>query len=207
MKDEREIFRLARDADESDHVQGPESAPVTLVEYGDYECPHCRQLHPIIREIMRRTEGVRFVYRHFPLSNLHPNAVRAAESAEAAGAQGRFWEMHDLLFEHNPPLEAEPLARLAGKAGLDMQRYAAEMAEGAYSGKVEEGFKSALYGEGVTGTPTVYLNGVRVSNLQGVDDLLAAVTEAGATIRADSREHASWLTRLRNFRPGMTRLK
>src|SRR5258707_15871881 len=99
MKHENEIVRLARPVDDSDHVLGPESATVTLVAYGDYECPHCRQLHPVAREMMKRTEGLRLVYRHFPISKVHPYAVRAAEAAEAAGAQGRFWEMNDLLFE------------------------------------------------------------------------------------------------------------
>jgi protein-disulfide isomerase len=87
MKDESEIIRLTRPVGGSDHVLGPQSGPATLIEYGDYECPYCRQLHPIIQEIMRRTEGLRFIYRHFPISKLHPHATRAAE---AAGEQGRF---------------------------------------------------------------------------------------------------------------------
>jgi protein-disulfide isomerase len=94
-----EIFRLVRPVSDNDHVLGPQSSPATLVEYGDYECPHCRQLHPMILELMKRTEGLRFVYRHFPIVTYHPHAARAAEAAEAAGAQGRFWEMHNLLFE------------------------------------------------------------------------------------------------------------
>jgi protein-disulfide isomerase len=206
MKDEHEIIRLARAVGEDDHVLGPQSSSATLVEYGDYECPYCRQLHPIIQEIMRRTEGLRFVYRHFPIGKLHPNAARAAESAEAAGAQGLFWEMHDLLFGQDQPLDDERLTRLARKVGLDMQRYTREMAEGAYSGKVEEDFKAALYGDGVTGTPTLYLNGTRLNNIQNLDALLQAVTEAGATLQASSNERTNWLTRLRKFRLGMTHL-
>ena len=123
MKDESKIVRLARRVDEGDHALGSPSAPATLVEYGDYECPYCRQLHPIIQEIMRRTEGLRFVYRHFPISKLHPHAARAAEGAEAAGAQDRFWEMHDALFEKDRPLDDDELARSARRAGLDMERY------------------------------------------------------------------------------------
>jgi protein-disulfide isomerase len=116
MKDESEIIRLARPVGDSDHVLGPQqSAPATLIEYGDYECPYCRQLHPIIQEIMRRTEGLRFIYRHFPISKLHPHAMRAAE---AAGEQGCFWQMHDVLFEQDQPLDDERLARCARKAGF-----------------------------------------------------------------------------------------
>lgn len=206
MRDESEIVRLTRPVDDHDHLLGPQSAPATLVEYGDYECPYCRQLQPILQEIMRRTEGLRLVYRHFPNSKLHPYAVRAAEAVEAAGAQGRFWQMHDVLFEQDQPLDDARLARCAGKAGLDMERYTQEMTEGVYAGRVEEAFKAALYGDGVTGTPTLYLNDVRFSNLQGLETLLTAVTEAGATFRHEDKERAGWLSRLRNLRVGMTRL-
>jgi protein-disulfide isomerase len=206
MRDEHEIVRLERAVDESDHVLGPQLATATLVEYGDYECPYCRQLHPLIQEIMRRTQGLSFVYRHFPISKVHPYAIKAAEAAEVAGAQGRFWEMHDVLFENEQPLDDERLARSARKAGLDMERYEREMSEGVYSGKAEEDFKAALFGGGVTGTPTLYLNGVRLSNIHDFDGLLAAVTEAGATLQSNSGEQAGWLSRLRKFRFGMTRL-
>jgi protein-disulfide isomerase len=206
MRDESEAVRLTRPVDGRDYVLGPETAPATLVEYGDYECPYCRQLHPIIREIMKRTEGLRLIYRHFPISNIHPHAARAAESAEAAGAQGRFWQMHDALFEQDRPLDDERLAHLAGKAGLDVQRYLSEMAAGVYAARVDEDFKRALYGDGVTGTPTLYLNGVRLNNIQNPEALLQAVIEAGATLQADSNERASWLGRLRKLRIGITRL-
>jgi protein-disulfide isomerase len=207
MKVEEKIVHLQRPVDESDHVLGSQSAPATLVEYGDYECPYCRQLHPMIKEIMRRAEGLRFVYRHFPLRTVHPNAVRAAEAAEAASAQGRFWEMHDVLFEQDQPLDAERLARSARKAGLEMERYTKEIAEDVYSGKVEVDFKSALYEDGVTGTPALYLNGVLLGNIHSLDALLQAVTEAGATVQSSVGERANWLTRLRKFRFGMTRLR
>ncbi|HKQ52498.1 MAG TPA: thioredoxin domain-containing protein, partial [Pyrinomonadaceae bacterium] len=180
MKDERELIRLARPVAESDHVVGPQSAPATLVEYGDYECPYCRRLHPMVKEIMSRLEGLRFVFRHFPLRNVHPHAVRAAEAAEAASAQGRFWQMHDALFAQDQPLDDERLARVARTAGLDVARYASEMSAGVYGGKVEEDFKAALYADGVTGTPTFYLNGVRLSNIGSLEALLQTVMEAGA---------------------------
>ena len=203
MKDERENVRPVGDGD---HALGPASAPATLVEYGDYECPYCRRLHPVIRELMRRTEGLRFVYRHFPITKVHPNAARAAEAAEAAAAQGRFWEMHDALFDEDQPLDDERLARSARRAGLDVGRYTKEMAEGIYGGRVEEAFKSALYGDGVTGTPTVYLNGVLLSDIKSLDALLEAVTAAGAKLLPDGAERAGLLGRLRKFRAGKTRL-
>jgi len=207
MKDEAQIVKLARLFDPGDHALGPDSAPATLIEYGDYECPHCRQLQPIIHELTGRAEGLRFVYRHFPISKVHPHAARAAEAAEAAAAQGRFWEMHDALFAQDPPLDDERLARCARKAGLDMERYAGEMAAALYAGKVSEAFKAALYADGVTGTPTLYLNGARLSNLHDSEALLAAVTAAGATLHHETEERAGWLSRLRKLRMGMTRLR
>ena len=206
MNDEHEIIRLARPVDESDHTLGLKSAAATLVEYGDYECPYCRHLHPLVQEILRRTEGLRFVYRHFPINNLHPHAARAAEAVEAASAQGRFWEMHDGLFELDEALDDKRLARLARKAGLDMERYEKEMGQGVYKGKVEEDFKAALYGAGVTGTPTLYLNGVMLSRIHSIEELLSAVIEAGASLKADYHEQNSWLHHLRNFRLGRTKL-
>ena len=161
----------------------------------------------MLKEMMSRIEGLRFVFRHFPLRNVHPQAVRAAEAAEAAAAQGRFWEMHDALYEQDQALDDARLARAARQAGLDTQRYAAEMSAGVYRDKVEEDFKSALYVDGVTGTPTIYLNGTRLSNIGSLDALLQSVTEAGATLQPASQERARWLTRLRNFRFGMTRLR
>lgn len=206
MNDHSGIVKLQRPVDDSDQALGPTTAPATLVQYGDYECPYCRQLHPLMQELLKRTEGLRLVYRHFPISNIHPHAMRAAEAAEAAGAQGRFWQMHDALFEQDQPLDDERLARLARKVGLDMDQYTGEMAEGLYASKVDEAFKSALYGDGVTGTPTLYLNGLRLSSIPDFDGLLAAVTEAGATLPADTGEQSNWLSRLRKFSFGMTHL-
>jgi|SRR5947209_8205902 len=197
MKDESDIVRLVRPIDDDDHIQGPQSAPVTLVEYGDYECIYCRELHPIIREVMRRAEGLRFVYRHFPISKVHPHAARAAQAAEAAAAQGRFWEMHDVLFEKDQPLDDERLARCARKASLDMERYTREMADEVYAGKVAKDFTAAMFMGRVTATPTLYLNGRHRSDIQGVAGLLAAVTDAGATLRVNSHGRTRWLSRLR----------
>jgi protein-disulfide isomerase len=174
-----------------------------LVQYGDYECPYCRALHPVLSELLQRTEGLRFVYRHFPLGRFHPNAARAAEAAEAAGAEGRFWEMHDALFADQHPLEDDRLTRAAHKAGLDLDRYLREMADGVYDARIEEAYKSALY-EGVTGTPTLYLNGLLLTGVLDLEGLLDAVTTAGAILRSNPQERLAWLGRLKQFRVGKT---
>jgi protein-disulfide isomerase len=203
-----EIVRLATPVDEgADHILGPSTAAATLVEYGDYECPYCRQIHPMVNEIMRRTEGLRFIYRHFPITKIHPHSKRAAEAAEAAGTQGRFWEMHDQLYAHDRTLDDEYLTSRAKKIGLDMESYSKEMADGVYAQRVDEAFRSALYSNNVTGTPTLYLNGVRISSINNLEELLAEVLEAGATLLHDVPEQNSWRSRLRKLRVGMTRLR
>lgn len=200
MSDESDVVRLTLPVNDRDHVLGPESAAVILVEYGNYECIYCRQLHPHIKEVLGRAEGVRLVFRHLPLRQVHPHSARAAEAAEAAAAQGRFWEMHDLLFRQEGQLEDEQLARCAGKAGLDLRRYREEMAAGAYAGKVDRDLMEATFVGKVTGTPTLYLNGVRRSDMRGLEGLLAAVEVAGATLRAGPGAWAKTLNRLRKLR-------
>src|SRR5690242_16654755 len=116
----------------NDHAQGPASAPVTLVEYGDCECPHCGRAYPIVTRIQERLGGrLRFVFRNLPLAELHPNATAAAELAEAAASQGKFWEMHDMLFEHQAALEPDDLRRYAKKLDLDIGKLEAAFASGA----------------------------------------------------------------------------
>lgn len=200
MGDESAGLRLILPVGDSDHVLGPTFAAVTLVEYGNYECIYCRQLHPRMKEVLRRAEGLRFVFRHFPIRQVHPRSMRAAEAAEAAAAQGRFWEMHDLLFRQEGQLGDEALARCAGKAGLDMRRYREEMAAGVYADKVERELLTATFEGRVSGTPTLYLNGVRRSDMRGLEGLLAAVEAAGATLRADSNALTRLLSRLRQLR-------
>lgn len=204
MENEREIVRLVRPVDESDHVLGPVTSAATLVEYGDYECPHCQALHPIVQELIKRTDGLRFVYRHFPLGRFHPHAARAAQAAEAAAAQGRFWEMHDLLFEQTQPLDDDRLFKLARKAGLDMDRYQQEMVDGIYSARIDEAYSSALFGGGVTGTPTLYLNELQISRVHDLQELCEVVTSAGATLKNESKEKSSWLAKFRAARFGRT---
>jgi diadenylate cyclase len=164
-----------------DHARGPEDAPVTLVKYGDYDCPYCGQLHPVLEELRERSgERVRFVFRHFPLDSAHPRARRAALAAEAAASQGRFWEMHDLLYENQDELGDEDLRRYAAELGLDLQRFEADMANDALAWRIEE---DRLGGEraGVGGTPALFVNGVRHAGPMDLDGLLAAVEDAAGS--------------------------
>jgi protein-disulfide isomerase len=158
-----------------DHLQGPIAAPIALVEYGDYECPYCGEAYAIIKAVQERLgAGLCFVFRNFPLVNAHPHAQHAAEAAEAAGVQGKFWEMHDLLFENQNALEDEDLARYATALGLDARRLIGEVVEGTHTGRVREDFRSGARG-GVNGTPTFFINGVRYDGEPSVNALLAAL--------------------------------
>jgi protein-disulfide isomerase len=157
-----------------DHIRGPRKAPVTLVEYGDFECPHCGQAHPVVEAVRRRLgDQMRFVYRHFPLVNAHPHAEAAAEAAEAAGAQHRFWEMHDLLFEHQDMLEDRDLLAYAQAIPLDIPRFVAEVGGGIYAPRVHEDFLSGVR-SGVNGTPTFFINGARYDGPRDVESIVAA---------------------------------
>jgi protein-disulfide isomerase len=163
---------------EDDHSQGPANAPVTLVEYGDFECPHCGRAYPIVKAVQRRLgKGLRFVFRHFPLTEVHAHAEHAAESAEAAGAQGRFWEMHDRLFERQFALEDEHLIEYAQELGLDAPRVARELAAHTYKPQVRDDFMSGVR-SGVNGTPTFFINGLRYDYTWNEDTLTAALERA-----------------------------
>ena len=160
---------------ERDHIQGPIDAPIALVEYGDYECPYCGEAYPIVKAIREQLgERLCFVFRNFPLSNMHPYAEHAAEAAEAAGAQGKFWEMHDLLFENQDALHDEALAQYAESLGLDAGRLLGEVLNGTHSARVREDFRSGARG-GVNGTPTFFINGVRYAGALDADTLIAAL--------------------------------
>lgn len=204
MSTDPDVARLPRPVDDNDHSHGPADAPATLVQYGDYECPYCRDLHPVVHELLQRTEGLRFVYRHFPLGRFHPHAARAAQAAEAAAAQGRFWEIHDALFAEKSELTDDRLDHCARRAGLEMERYRQEMSDGVYAERVDESYRNALYG-GVTGTPTLFLNGSLLSSIHTLEELVDAVTGAGAAVQKLKTGQAEWLNRLRNFRLGKTR--
>jgi Na+/H+ antiporter NhaA len=164
---------------ERDHVRGPLEAPVTLVEYGDFECPYCGQAEPVVRELLRDFGDVRYVWRHLPLSDVHPRARLAAEAAEAAADQGAFWEMHDLLLDHQDRLGFSDLAGYAEQLGLDVERFTNELQDHAGAARVAEDVDSADL-SGVSGTPTFFINGRRHYGAYDIDTLTTAVRTARA---------------------------
>jgi protein-disulfide isomerase len=144
-----------------DHIQGAEDAPVTLLEYGDYQCPYCGEAYPIVKQLQHTVgDKMRFVFRNFPLTTVHPHAEDAAETAEAADAQGKFWEMHDRLYEHQDELAHSQLIGHARGLGLDIGKFEDELDHHVYLPRVREDFLSGVRG-GVNGTPTFFVNGVR----------------------------------------------
>jgi protein-disulfide isomerase len=174
-----QLIDLVDDVDpDRDHVRGRPDAPVTLVEYGDFECPYCGRAESIVRELLVEAgEDLRYVFRHLPLNDVHLHAQMAAEAAEAAAAQGRFWEMHDLLFAHQDALTFNDLVGYAGDLGLDVERFAAELRNGEHTNRVELDVESAD-ASGVSGTPTFFVNGRRHHGAYDIATLLAAVKTA-----------------------------
>jgi protein-disulfide isomerase len=161
-----------------DHVDGPSTAPVTLLEYGDYECPFCGAAYESIEQLRRiLSDDVRFAYRHFPLTQIHPHAFAAAEAAEAAGAQGRFWEMHHMLFTHQDRLAPTDLNAYAREIGLDLGRFTRELSDQTYAAVVRGHFMSGVR-SGVNGTPTFFVNGYRHNGGYDVPSLFGALTAA-----------------------------
>jgi Na+/H+ antiporter NhaA len=167
--------------DARDHVRGPEKAPVTVVEYGDFECPYCGQAEPAVRELLRDHGDVRYVWRHLPLTDVHPHAQMAAEAAEAAASQGAFWEMHDLLFGHQDALTMRDLLGYAGSLGLDTQRFRSELSTHAGAERVRQDTDSADL-SGVSGTPTFFVNGQRHHGAYDIESLSKAVKLAKARV-------------------------
>jgi protein-disulfide isomerase len=167
-------------SEDRDHIQGPAEAAVTLVEYGDYECPYCGAAYPIIKEVQARMgERLRFVFRNFPISTSHAHAEQAAEAAEAAAAQGRFWQMHDLLYENQQRLGDEDLRAYAEQLGLEVGPFDQELSEHVHAERVREDFMSGVR-SGVNGTPTFYINGARYDDSYDRETLLAALERAAA---------------------------
>jgi protein-disulfide isomerase len=160
-----EIAKLAPPvSNKRDHIQGPDTVPATLVEFGDYECPYCGQAYPIIKEIQKYLgNNLRFVFRNFPLTQIHPHAQHAAEAAEAAGAQNKFWEMHDYLYEHQQALDDKNLEKYAGILGLGMVKFKNDFYKHVYASRVREDFLSGVR-SGVNGTPSFFLNGIHYNN-------------------------------------------
>jgi protein-disulfide isomerase len=170
--------KLVLPVSERDHIRGPANAPVTLVEYGDYQCPYCGLANPIVDAIRRELgDGLRFVFRNFPLTEVHPHAEHAAEIAEAAGAHNKFWEMHDLLYAHQDALDDRHLAEYAASLGVAASAIKSALAQHAYSERVREDFMSGVR-SGVNGTPTFFINGVRHDGSYERETLLAAIADA-----------------------------
>jgi protein-disulfide isomerase len=161
-----------------DHIRGPLGAPVTLVEYGDYECPYCGAAHAVVKAVQTQMgNGLRFVFRHFPLTTVHPHAELAAEAGEAAGGQGKFWTMHDILYENQQRLDGPFLPGYAEALGLDLDRFGSDLAEHVYAPKIREDFMSGVR-SGVNGTPTFFINGMRHDESWDFATLLTALRQA-----------------------------
>jgi protein-disulfide isomerase len=169
--------QLAVPVTRRDHIRGPFNAPVTLLEYGDFECPYCGQAHAIVQAVEQEMgEQLRFAFRHFPLTNMHPHAEHAAEAAEAAGAQGKFWEMHDLLYENQDALDDRDIVNYAAELGLDVRRIVSDIVSGAHAGKIRQDFVSGVRSD-VNGTPTFFINGMRYDGPRDVYSMLQALQE------------------------------
>ncbi len=161
-----------------DHAQGREDAPLTLVEYGDYQCPYCGQADATVKELQGRLGAdLRVVFRNFPLTQVHEHAEHAAEAAEAAAAQGRFWQMHDELFAHQRALDDAHLEGYANALGLDADRFVRDMSGHANHARIEEDYNSGV-DSGVPGTPTFFINGMRNDGAFDFDSLLQALEAA-----------------------------
>jgi protein-disulfide isomerase len=174
------IVDLAFEVDpQRDHVRGPDKSPVTLVEYGDFECPYCGQAEPAVRELLADFGDIRYVWRHLPLTDVHPNAQLAAEASEAAARQGAFWKMHDLLLDHQDALRAQDLMAHANDLGLDPDRFREDLEQHVGAARVAEDVDSADQ-SGVSGTPTFFVNGRRHYGAYDLDTLSAAVRVARA---------------------------
>jgi protein-disulfide isomerase len=179
----KNLARLRSSVGARDHSEGVHDAVVTLVEYGDYECPYCGKAYPIVKELQRRLGSeLRFVFRHFPLSQIHPHATHAAEAAEAAGAQGKFWKMHDTIFEHQNALDDRYLREYAAQVGLKQDRFNLELTTHMHAARVREDFLSGIE-SGVNGTPTFFINGIRHDDSWNIDTLEEALRQHAASVK------------------------
>lgn len=178
--EESAVARLTVPVDPNrDHIQGPLSAALTLVQYGDYQCPYCGAAYPEVRRVQKELGmKLQFVFRNFPLTNSHPFAMQAAETAEASSAQGKFWEMHDFLYEHQSTL-GDPRVALdyARKLGLDIQKFQQDLSQHTYLPRIKEDFTGGVR-SGVNGTPTFYMNGIRYDGEPTATELLKALQQS-----------------------------
>ena len=158
-----------------DHAEGPADAPLTLVEYGDYQCPYCGAAYPVVKRLQKTLGNkLRFVFRNFPLTQLHPYALIAAQAAEAAALQGKFWEMHDLLFEEQRLLKPERIHPWAERIGLNLEQFENDVKQGVVEKRIKEDRQSGIR-SGVNGTPTFFINGARYDGPPDYNSLLAAL--------------------------------
>ena len=172
------MFELAVPVRPTDHFLGPSHASITLVEYGDFECPNCKQSAPAVKLLLQRFTGrVRLIWRHFPLEEVHPHALQAALASEAAAGQGKFWQMHDLIFENQQHLKPAQLRRYAERLELDMVRYDLDTADAVYLQRIREDVEGGTR-SGVRGTPAFFMNGVIEDVSAGIQRLFDRVTAA-----------------------------
>jgi protein-disulfide isomerase len=169
------MSRLRRPVGPEDHLIGSPNAPITLVEYGDYQCPYCAAAHRQVKRLLEELgDQVAYVFRHFPLTQVHPQSMQAAEAAEAAGAQGQFWEMHDLLFDNQAALDHASLISYADALGLDVPRFLKDLREHRFESRIRRDFMDGVR-SGVNGTPTFFINGVRHEGGYTFEALLDAI--------------------------------
>lgn len=168
---------LRNPVSQNDHIQGNPDATVELVEYGDYQCPHCGRAHPIVKKLQEELgPKLRFVFRNFPLAKIHPQAKDAAIAAEAAGVQGKFWEMHDVLFENQKRLTSQALLEYATSLGLNVDQFQKDLKKAEFDEKVEAEFYSGMR-SGVNATPTFFINGEKYEHEIDEDLMMIYISE------------------------------
>jgi len=173
-----ESTTLTPPVSERDHTQGPANAPITLVEYGDYQCPYCGEAHPVVKQLQKALgKRLRFVFRNFPLTEAHPYALIAAEAAEAAALQGKFWEMHDRIYENQDELEPDILPVWAEEVGLDLDKIGTALKQGTVKKRIKEDLAGGME-SGVNGTPSFFINGMSYDGESDYVSLRAALEEA-----------------------------
>lgn len=171
-----EAVKLKNPVTKRDHTSGSATAPVTLLEYGNFECIYCGGVYPIIKQVQTLLgDNLRFVFRHFPTVDTHAHSLRAAEAAESAAAQQKFWQMHDELFTHQKALDDRDLSRYAKRIGLNLERFNHDMTEHSFLQQIDADYQRSLFDEHITGTPTLYLNDVRYTGATDFEGLLHAI--------------------------------
>ncbi|WP_017314220.1 DsbA family protein [Mastigocladopsis repens] len=169
--------RLLVPISKQDHIQGRVSASVALVQYGDYQCPTCGEAHQLIKAIQQQVNDLCFVFRHFPQPQIHPCAQRAAEAAQAAAAQGQFWQMHDILFTHQQELRNDYLVEYANNLGLDIPQFLQDISSQVHIARINQDIESGLH-SGVTAAPALFINGIQYTSRWNIEQLMAAIVTA-----------------------------